>query len=384
MDEFERTFDSLPEILGDLSFARVRDWKKQQEGRKAVAFFPVYAPAELVHAAGMLPVLLSGAGDRLDIQHADSRFGSFICSIIKTTMEMAMTGHLEPFDALLFSSICDSARNLCFVIKRNFPQIYTDFIHLPHSTSDSSVDFLTQEYRRIIHELERLGGSPIHDEALRQSIALYNGQRGLVRQLYALRAHSPHLLRAWESYLLVRSGYVMPVEEHITLLRQALEYLPTRSNKKRDAIRVVIEGSFCEQPPLELIRLLENAGCDVVEDDLVIAQRWFTEDVPLGGDPVRALAESYVKSSVYSSVRHDSQRPRWDGLAEKIRGTQAEAVIFLIAKFCEPAYFDYVLFKKKVDEMGLPHLLLEFEEKLFTFDRLRTEVETFVESLVFD
>jgi benzoyl-CoA reductase/2-hydroxyglutaryl-CoA dehydratase subunit BcrC/BadD/HgdB len=37
-----------------------------------------------------------------------------------------------------------------------------------------------------------------------------------------------------------------------------------------------------------------------------------------------------------------------------------------------------------VDEMGLPHLLLEFEEKLFTFDRLRTEVETFVESLVFD
>jgi benzoyl-CoA reductase/2-hydroxyglutaryl-CoA dehydratase subunit BcrC/BadD/HgdB len=59
-------------------------------------------------------------------------------------------------------------------------------------------------------------------------------------------------------------------------------------------------------------------------------------------------------------------------------------VIFLIAKFCEPAYFDYVLFKKKVDALGLPHLLLEFEEKLFTFDRLRTEVETFVESLVFD
>jgi len=382
--EFERTFDRVYEEMQDLSFAGVRRWKEQHPGKKSVAFFPVYAPVELVHAAGMLPVLLSGAGDRLDIQHADSRFGSFICSIIKTTMEMAMTGHLEPFDGLLFSSICDSARNLCFVIKRNYPQMYVDFLHLPHSTSDSSVEFLEQEYRRIIAELERLGGTPIQPATLRRSIGLYNMQRGLVRQLYELRAQSPHLLRAWESYVLIRSGNFMPVEEHIAILKQALDYLPARPGKKRDAIRVVIEGAFCEQPPLELIRLLENAGCDVVEDDLAIAQRWFTDDVPITGDPVRALAESYVHRSVYSSVRHDFSKPRWEGLAEKVRSTRAEAVIFLIAKFCEPAYFDFVLFKKKVDEMGLPHLLLEFEEKLFTFDRLRTEVETFVESLVFD
>ena len=384
MEYFERTFDSLYEAMQDLSFAGVRRWKEQRPGAKSVAIFPVYAPVELVHAAGMLPVLLSGAGDRLDIQHADSRFGSFICSIIKTTMEMAMTGHLEPFDGLLFSSICDSARNLCFVVKRNYPQMYVDFLHLPHSTSDSSVEFLEQEYRRIITELERLGGARVQPAALRQSIALYNIQRGLVRQLYELRAQSPHLLRAWESYVLIRSGNFMPVEEHIEILKQALEHLPARAGKKRDAIRVVIEGAFCEQPPLELIRLLENAGCDVVEDDLAIAQRWFTEDVPLAGDPVRALAESYVHRSVYSSVRHDFYKPRWEGLAEKVRSKRAEAVIFLIAKFCEPAYFDFVLFKKKIDEMGLPHLLLEFEEKLFTFDRLRTEVETFVESPVFD
>ena len=130
--------------------------------------------------------------------------------------------------------------------------------------------------------------------------------------------------------------------------------------------------------------MLEAAGCDIVEDDFAIAQRWFHGDVPTAGDPVRALAESYVSDAVYSSVRHDFKKPRWEGLADKIRRTRADAVIMLIAKFCEPAYFDYVLFKKKIEEMGLPHLLLEFEEKLFTFDRLRTEVETFVESLVFD
>jgi len=382
--EYERTFDTSLEVLQDLSFASVRRWKEQHPQAKAIAFFPVYAPVELVHAAGMLPVLLSGAGDRLDIQHADSRFGSFICSIVKTTMEMAMTRHLDPFDGFLFSSICDSARNLCFVIKRNLPQMYVDFVHLPHSTSPSSVDFLTEEYRRVIAELERLGGLKVSDDSLRRSICIYNQQRRLVRQLYELRAQSPHLLRAEECYALIRAGNFLPVEEHIPILTNMLELFPLRTGKKRDSIRVVVEGAFCEQPPLEVIRLLEAAGCDIVEDDLALAQRWFTCDVPSTGDPVRALAESYVQRSVYSSVRHDFTHPRWDGLAEKVRKTQADAVIFLIAKFCEPAYFDYVLFKKKVDELGLPHLLLEFEEKLFTFDRVRTEVETFVESLVFD
>ena len=59
-------------------------------------------------------------------------------------------------------------------------------------------------------------------------------------------------------------------------------------------------------------------------------------------------------------------------------------MILLIAKFCEPAYFDYVLFKRELEAAGIPHLLLEFEEKAFTFERLRSEVETFVESLLFD
>jgi benzoyl-CoA reductase subunit C len=174
------------------------------------------------------------------------------------------------------------------------------------------------------------------------------------------------------------------VEEHIATLENALSLLKDRPGKRRDSIRVVVEGSFCEQPPLEVIRMIEAAGCDIVEDDFALAQRWFEGDVSTTGDPVRALAESYVRDAVYSSVRHDFAKPRWEGLANKIRSTRAEAVIMLIAKFCEPAYFDYVLFKKKIEEMGLPHLLLEFEEKLFTFDRLRTEVETFVESLIFD
>ena len=383
--DFERTFDIGTDLVSDLDFARVRQWKDQHPGGAVIGYFPVYAPAEIIHAAGMLPVALSGGGDRLDIQHADARFGSFICSIIKTTLEMGLREHLTVFDGVLFSSICDSARNLCFVMKRNFPALYTDFLHLPHNPSSAaSIDFLASEYRRLIQELERMGGRPVTAEALNESILLYNRNRQLTRDLYRFRCQNPHLLRAWESYVLVRAGNVIPVEEHNQLLQDALAQLPSRSGRPRDSIRIVVEGAFCEQPPLDLIKLVEDVGCYVVDDDFAIGRSWFVEDVPTEDDPIHALAESYVNRAVYSSVRHDFRAPRWEGLATKVKQARADAVLFLIAKFCEPAYFDYVLFKKKLDEIGVPHLLLEFEEKQFTFDRVRTEVETFVESLVFD
>ncbi len=102
----ERTFDKYAELFQDLTFPSVQRWKEERK-RPVVGYFPVYAPLELIHACGLLPVGLNGAGDQLDIQHADARFGSFICSIVKTTLEMGLTGRLDIFDALLFSSICD-------------------------------------------------------------------------------------------------------------------------------------------------------------------------------------------------------------------------------------------------------------------------------------
>ncbi len=373
------------EIIYDLNFPTVREWKERHPNGKAIAYFPVYAPVELIHACGMLPVGLHGAGDRLDIQYADARFGSFICSIIKTTLELGLTKHLAPFDGVLFSSICDSARNLCFVMKRNFPDLYCDFLHLPHNpASQSSTTFLISEYQRLAKHLEGLNGVRLSDDVLSTSIAIYNENRELTRRLYQERARNPHLIRTTELYTLIRAGNFLPVEEHSAMLRATLADLPKRQTKKRDSIRLVIEGSFCEQPPLDLIRILEDAGCYIVDDDFVLGPRWFTEDVPIDREPLRALAESYTNRAVYSSVRHDARHPRQKQLIDKVRRRKATAVLLLIAKFCEPAYFDYVLFKQELEKEGIPHLLMEFEEKMFTFERLRTEVETFVESLLFD
>lgn len=372
------------EVIRDLSFPSVREWKESHPAGKAIAYFPVYAPVEIISAAGMLPVGLHGGGDGLDLQHADARFGSFICSIAKTTMELGMTGRLRVFDGMLFSSICDTARNLCFVLKRNLPDVWIDFLHLPHNpTSPASLGFLISEYMGLVERLESLGGVRVSDQALRRAIQQYNDNRDLTRHLVRFRSAFPQLLGTSELYTVIRAGNFVAVEEHNALLRRTFEQMKERKGKERDFIRVVVEGAFCEQPPLDLLRIIEQAGCYIVDDDFLIGRNWIREEIPVDGDPLENLARAYLEQSVYSSVRHDPRQPRTRALVEKVRRRRADAVLSLIAKFCEPAYFDYVLFKRELEKESIPHLLLEFEEKMFTFDRIQVEIETFVESLLF-
>ena len=122
----------------------------------------------------------------------------------------------------------------------------------------------------------------------------------------------------------------------------------------------------------------------ILDDDLMIGWRLFRDDVSVEGDPIDNLADAYLSDSQYTSVRHDSRNPRTDGLLHRIENAGADAVVFASAKFCEPALLDYVLFRRTLDQKDIPHLKLEFEEKMWTFDRLRSEVETFTESMLFE
>ncbi len=122
----------------------------------------------------------------------------------------------------------------------------------------------------------------------------------------------------------------------------------------------------------------------MVEDDLLLGWRWFVGDVAPDGDPFERLGAAYVNQAAPSSTRHEGRQHRADGLIEKVRRARADAVVFMPAKFCEPALFDYVLMKQGLEREGIPHLLVEFEEKMWTFERTRNEIETFVESMLFE
>lgn len=377
-NDLDESLQNCVDLIEDDSFPTVTAWR--EAGGKVIGHFQVYFPEELVHALGMLPVKLHGAP--IEAMQAESRFGSYLCSILKTSLELQLSNRLE-LDAFISHPICDAARNLAAVWGRNtdYP---SQILYLPqNANSKHAPSYLRAEYRRMLTDLEEIAGRTASDDDLRDSIALFNRNRQLLRRLYDAKRETPWLITAEEAYALVVLAGRMPREEHNELLESILELLPERQRKAQDRIRVVLEGGFCEQPPLDLIRMV-GRSCYLVDDDLMIGLRWITEDVPLDGDPLENLAISYLERSSYSPVQHDLRKPKEAMLMDRIQGARAEAAILAAAKMCEPGLEEQVAYTRALDEKDIPYFVSEFQETMTSFEHLELQLETFVENLLFN
>jgi len=381
----EETLLLCTELNEDFSYPGVKRWQEEHPGGKVIGHFQVYFPEEIVHAAGMLPVKVMGAGGQIESRQADSHIGSFICSICRSSLELGLSGRLGMMNAFYTHPICDVARNLAGIWGRNFPDQPAEILYLPQNANSShAAAYLREEYARLLASVEQIGGNQVTVQTLNHSISVFNENRRLLRDVYAVKRNTPWLLSAREAYALTRAGSAMQREEHNELLSRALEALRDRTGREQDRVRVVFEGGFCEQPPLDMLQLIEEA-CYVVDDDLLIGMRWLTDDVPDDtSDPLLALATAYLESSSYSAVQHDDRKPKEEMLLARIKASGAQAAILAAAKMCEPGMDEQVAYSKALEERGVPFLMLEFEEKMSGLERMRMEVETFVESILFD
>ncbi len=366
------------ELLDDAEFPTVRRWR--DAGGRVVGHFQVYFPEEIAHAAGALPFKVRGAP--VEATQADSRFGSYLCSIVKTSLELVLSQRVE-LDLFVTHPICDAARNLAAVWGRNF-EYPCQILYLPQNANSAhAATYLRGEYDRLRRTIAEVTGGSITDDDLRASIGVFNDNRALIRDLYRLKRESPWLVSADDAYALLAVGGMIPREEHNALLRAVLPQLQARPSKRQDRIRVVFEGGFCEQPPLDLIRAL-GRSCYVVDDDLLIGLRWILEDVPTEADPLASLAEAYLERSSYSPVQHDLRKPKERMLLERIRQSDAQAAIVTAAKMCEPGLEEQVAYTRALDEANVPYFVSEFEENMTSFEHLEVQLETFVENILFD
>ena len=366
------------ELIEDTDFPTVKRWR--DAGGKVVGHFQVYFPEEIVHAAGMLPFKVRGAP--VEPIQADSRFGSYLCSIIKTSLELVLSGRIE-LEMFVTHPICDAARNLGAVWGRNY-SYPCQILYLPqNANSGHAAAYLSDEYGRLKRAVEEIAGREISDDDLRASLSVFNENRALLRGLYAIKRESPWLVSAHDAYVLTAIGGLISREEHNALLNAVLPLIKAREAKRQDRIRVVFEGGFCEQPPLDLIRAI-GRSCYVVDDDLMIGLRWILEDVPTDGDPIKNLARAYLETSSYSPVQHDLRKPKEKMLLKRIEDSGAQAAIVTAAKMCEPGLEEQVAYTRALDEANIPYFVSEFEENMTSFDHLEIQLETFVENLLFD
>ena len=370
-------------LFGDLDLATVRAWKGAHAGARAIGHMPIYVPREVIHAAGMLPVGILGGGDRLEIIRGDAYFQSYICHIPRSTIELALSRKLDALDGMLFPSICDVIRNLSGMWSLLFPDRYVRYIDVPQNY-DAKLGgaFWKQEVSILREDLARMAGRAITDSDLQQSITVYNANRRAIREMYAARRRQPWFFPTSELYLVLRAGNLLPPEEHTALIREYLRLAPLEAGRtEQDQSRVVLVGMFCEQPPLGLLRTIERAGCWVVDDDLLLGQRWLREDVSIEGDPLDALVDAFLQHSTPTASRYEPSGDRGRWIVDAVRGSKAEGVIFCAPSFCDPALLEQPMLTAALDRERIPHTQFKYSEDTGQFAVIREQAGTFSDSI---
>lgn len=370
-------------LFEDLRFDAVRRWKAASPGRKAIGYMPWYVPRELVHAAGMLPVGIFGGGDQLEVIQGDAYYQSYICRIPRSTIELGLTGRLDCLDGMLFPSICDVIRNLSGMWQIMFKDKYVRYVDVPQNYDDAiGGAFYVGEMRSLLDDLARLGGRPVTDDDLRASIAVYNDNSLAMRELYALRSDKPWQAPTSEVYLVSRAGCVLPPEEHTRLVRDYIAAAQTEKRPRRDNARVVVTGAFCEQPPLGLIKSIELAGCYIVDDDLVLVNRWLLDDVATDGDPLEALSRAFLHRSASTASKYDARREdKGRFLLDSVRRHAAEGVIFAAPSFCDPALLERPMLQEVLAKHGIPYTAFKYAENTGQMAPIREQAGTFADSI---
>ena len=370
-------------LFDDLDFGAVKRWKEAAPGRKAIGYMPIYVPRELIHAAGMLPVGILGGGDSLEVIQGDAYYQSYICRIPRSTIELGLTGRLDCLDGMLFPSICDVIRNLSGMWQILFKDKYVKYFDVPQNYVDSvGGNFYIHEMQALRDDLGRLRGAPVTDAELNASIAVYNDNRAAVRELYAYRSDKPWQAPTSEVYLLLRAGMVLPPEEHTVLVREYIAATDKEPRPKRDNARVVINGSFCEQPPLGLIKSIEMSGCYIVDDDFMLVTRWLLDDVPADADPLDELSKAFLHRSASTAAKYETTREeKGVFLMKQVKTRGAEGVIFAAPSFCDPALLERPMLQDVLGKHKIPYTAFKYAENTGQMAPIREQAGTFADSI---
>jgi benzoyl-CoA reductase subunit C len=367
----------------DLQFNKARSWKQESDGRVLVGYLPIYFPREIVHALNGLAVGILGTGDRKQIIKGDAYYQSYICHLPRGIVEMALDSSLLEFDGFIFPAICDCIRNLSGMFKLADKGKFQRYFDYPQNFNPTiGGRFYRHEIQKIIDDIQSINGATLDFEKLNHSIGLFNKNRQLIEEIYNIRQEYPWRLSAVDTYHILRAGLVIPVEEHNKILEDVIAHLHEERGEPVDNIRVVITGSFCEQPPVGLIKSIELAGCYIVDDDYMLGSRWIQGDVPDNtDDPLGALVNAFLTQSTFSSAIYDIDNSKGRKLVERVKSRNAEGVIFSAASFCDPALLDRPDLQKVCDASGIPNINFQYHENTGQFKVIKEQAGTFSDSI---
>jgi len=371
--------DRFREVTAD-PYGTVAEWK-EKTGKKVIGIFPMWIPEEIVQAAGMLPVVMWRSNEAITWGYG--HVPPYNCPMNRSVIDDAVKGKLKFMDGMVFLRECLQAQEVDYIIQKTTPPPFQEFLYTPpiYHADKASKEFTREEFEKLRKGLEEFGGEKITNEKLNKSIRIHNRNRSLLRKLYEIRREKPGIISTRDVLRTVWASMLMPKEEHSELLEGLISELEKERYEPAKGKKVFLSGCLCIHPQFEILDIMEDLGLFPVDDDIYVGYRYFANDAEVTDDPMGALVERYFIKTPVDPARGEVELHWGDELVEKVRKTNAHGIVTLMTKYCPPHLCYYPDVKVKLEDAGIPEVLIEVEHEIISLEGIKTRLQSFAEMI---
>lgn len=355
---------------------------QERTGGKIIGVSGLDVPEPIIHAAGMLPIVLLEKDGPITV--ANAHVENHQCGYIRSIVDQAILGDYDYMECLVLHDCCHIER-----MTGDALGMYTDgrvkveFIYLPPALEyETTKDYTYREFESLKSRMEAISGNQISEEALSTSIALFNRQKKVLTELYDIRRSYPGIISAIDVMNVVAAGMVMPKEDHIRMVEELLGYLEERKTLPvSDKIPVFVHGSLCERCDAYVLETIETSGGVVVDDDLYVGARYFSTFYPEKLKPMDALVDAYLHRRIMCPTRYEANRSFGDNLLALVERAKAKVIVMVVVKYCEPHYYSYFSTFHTLKKTKIPEILVETEHENAQSAQFKTRLQGCFERL---
>ena len=352
--------------------------KYTDEGKKVIGCAPVYAPEELVYAAGMIPMGIWGAEGEVTL--AKEYFPAFYASPILRLMDLGLEGKLDKMSGMIIGGLSDGLKGLSQNWKRaikNIPALYIGYGQ--NRKLEAGIEYNKKQYLKLKKQLEEIAGKEIEDSKIEDAIVLYNKYRKALQEFNELASKHLNTVTPTLRARVMTSAYFFDKAEHLEIVEEINKILKEMPEEKFEGKKIVTTGILANSP--EILKILEEYKLAIVDDNINHESGQFDYLVEEGtGDPVRALAK-WISDIEGSTLLYDPEKLRGKIITEKVRKHGANGVLYLLTKFSDSDEFDYPIIKKELDDNGIVNILIEVDQQMTNFEQARTALQTFADMI---
>jgi len=362
-----------------LDISELEDTKK-----KVAGIYCLFAPVELVRAAGAIPVSLCGKKEK-PIADAERTLPPNLCPLIKSSYGYAVTDTCPFFSAsdfLIGETTCDGKKKMYEFLGLIKP---LHLMHLPYLAMEPhALQFWHEEILRLGRFLEESTGQKIDRDHLRFEIRMHNRIRKLVRRISRFQAAERVPLSGLDMMTVMetKSFFVYP-EKYLDLLQEFIAEMEAIaatgfSPFEPDAPRILLTGCPIGKGSEKVLRMIEECGgavvcmenCTGVKGlDLLVDEE--------EKDPFLALARRYLQIPCSCMTPNTGRQLLLNRLIGEF---SVDAVVDLTFQCCHTYNIESQVIGNSVEKgFGLPFLHVETDYSQSDVEQLRTRIEAFLE-----